>query len=230
MSLPNNYEVAGQLSIFDVFNPDLWYGKTSPERSAQIKAMTSLPSSKKRRTSSMKMPLYLDLRGGSDGRQVVASWAMGGALLGEYTTHSFGEYPNEERESLLSQILETTPHPKYCLSARACQGILNRAEKRGKELPEQLKAALIRQSLSKSEPEKVGGVKEFSYNTKEPVPSQHSTINPCLGLDRASFNQGQNAQYDFSVENELAQTIMAKGPGGVLTTSSEASVHATQKE
>ena len=39
----------------------------------------------------------------------------------------------------------------------------------------------------------------------------------CYGLDRASFNQGQNAKYNFSVENDLAQTIVAKGPGGVLT-------------
>ena len=38
----------------------------------------------------------------------------------------------------------------------------------------------------------------------------------CYGLDRASFNQGQNAQYNFSVEEEKAQTIVAKGPGGVL--------------
>lgn len=38
------------------------------------------------------------------------------------------------------------------------------------------------------------------------------------GLDRASFNQGENAQYNFSVEEEKAQTIVAKGPGAVLTT------------
>ena len=36
----------------------------------------------------------------------------------------------------------------------------------------------------------------------------------CYGLDRASFNQGLNAQYDISVEEELAQPIVAKGPGG----------------
>ena len=35
------------------------------------------------------------------------------------------------------------------------------------------------------------------------------------GLDRASFNQGKNAQYNFSVEEEQAQTIVAKGPGAV---------------
>lgn len=38
---------------------------------------------------------------------------------------------------------------------------------------------------------------------------------PCVyGLDRASFNQGKNALYDFSVAEEKAQTIVAKGPGG----------------
>ena len=37
------------------------------------------------------------------------------------------------------------------------------------------------------------------------------------GLDRASFNQGKNALYDFSVEEEKAQTLVSRGPGGVLT-------------
>ena len=41
------------------------------------------------------------------------------------------------------------------------------------------------------------------------------------GLDRASFNQGRNALYDFAVEEEKAQPIVARGPGGVLTTQSE---------
>ena len=36
----------------------------------------------------------------------------------------------------------------------------------------------------------------------------------CYGLDRASFNQGRNAQYDFSVQEELAQPLVARGPGG----------------
>lgn len=42
----------------------------------------------------------------------------------------------------LSQILEENADPKYRLSARACQGILNRAERRGKELPKELREAL----------------------------------------------------------------------------------------
>jgi hypothetical protein len=56
--------------------------------------------------------------------------------------HSFGESPKDVAESHLSQILEDTPHPKYYLSAKACQGILNRASRRGKKLPPMLQEAL----------------------------------------------------------------------------------------
>lgn len=35
------------------------------------------------------------------------------------------------------------------------------------------------------------------------------------GLDRASYNQGRNAKFDFSVEKELEPPILAKGPGAV---------------
>jgi hypothetical protein len=44
----------------------------------------------------------------------------------------------------LSDILETGEVPeRYYLSATACRGILRRAEKRGKELPEALRSALL---------------------------------------------------------------------------------------
>lgn len=36
-----------------------------------------------------------------------------------------------------------------------------------------------------------------------------------IGLDRASFNQGRNAQFGFKVEEECAPTVVAKGPGAV---------------
>ena len=56
------------------------------------------------------------------------------------------EKPLTEIQSKLSWILEQNPDPKYNLSAKACQGILRRAEKRGKELPKILKDALERQA------------------------------------------------------------------------------------
>ena len=35
------------------------------------------------------------------------------------------------------------------------------------------------------------------------------------GIDRAAFNQGQNAKYSFTVESEIQPTMVAKGPGAV---------------
>ena len=128
----------------------LWCGKTSPEPLAppkETKARTSKPSLKKPSKSSVKkLPLFLSLK--TDGRQPDASptWEENGALLGEFSMHSFGESPKDVKESHLSQILEDSPHPKYCLSARACLGILNRADRKGKILPPKLREALERQS------------------------------------------------------------------------------------
>ena len=69
-----------------------------------------------------------------------------GPSLGEYLTLSFGESPSVDVESHLSQILEDSPHPKYSLSATACQGIIRRAERRGKPLPDLLRQALMQQA------------------------------------------------------------------------------------
>lgn len=137
-------QMDGQVSLFV---HDTWSGRTSPERSAPTTEKTLPQSSKKRSgSSSRKPPLFLCLK--RDGPQTDASWVTDGALLGEFSTHSFGESPRDGVESYLSQILEDTPHPKYFLPAKACLGILNRAARRGKDLPEALKAALLMQSES----------------------------------------------------------------------------------
>lgn len=39
---------------------------------------------------------------------------------------------------------------------------------------------------------------------------------PCYGIDRSAFNQGANAQFSPSVEEELSPTLVAKGPGAAL--------------
>ena len=66
-----------------------------------------------------------------------------------YLTMNIGEKPRVPNPTRLSEILEPNPDPKYNLSETACQGILRRAERRGKVLPPELKAALIVQSASK---------------------------------------------------------------------------------
>lgn len=75
-------------------------------------------------------------------KQQDISWAMDGLPPGGRSTRNIGEYPRDAEESTLSQILQANAPEKYCLSATACQGILNRARKRGKELPKMLREAL----------------------------------------------------------------------------------------
>ena len=150
-------QLEGQESLFD---RDIWFGRMCQEPSPQTAAKTFKPSSRKSSASqSRKAPMFLCLK---DGRWLDASQEMGGLWPGEYMTRSFGESPKEGVESRLSQILEDSALPKYYLSAKACQGILNRAEKRGKALPEILKTALVEQaSAFKNEPESLGGAKEY---------------------------------------------------------------------
>jgi hypothetical protein len=143
---------AEQISIFDL---DLQFGKTSPEPSVQTLAKTSGRSLKKRQKSQIKPLQFLNLQkngiknisdGNISGLLQEPLWETVGALPGVSWMLNSGESPSVAAESSLSQILEDNPHPKYYLSAKACQGILRRAEKRGKELPPMLKEALIRQA------------------------------------------------------------------------------------
>ena len=71
-------------------------------------------------------------------------WLEGERLtqLGECLTLNFGEYPNVERESTLSEILEDNVPEKYSLSPKACLGILRRAKAKGRKLPENLRVTL----------------------------------------------------------------------------------------
>lgn len=49
-----------------------------------------------------------------------------------------------------------------------------------------------------------------------------------IAIDRAAFNQGKNALYDFSIEvGGVAQTIVARGPGAVCYKTQ--SVHCAQE-
>ena len=68
--------------------------------------------------------------------------AAGGWKL-DRTTGNTSDQPTEPIKTKLSDILEYNVDKKYQLSEKACKGILRRAEKRGKELPEVLKNALL---------------------------------------------------------------------------------------
>ena len=120
---------------------DSLYGKTSPEPSAATKEKTSGPSLKRSAPSATIPVMFLDLRTGF-GNLLGAYWTTTSVLPGGYMTHSTGECPKDVVESTLSQILQADAPDKYSLSPKACRGILRRAEKRGKEMPDMLREAL----------------------------------------------------------------------------------------
>ena len=128
----------------------LWSGKTCPEHSAATKDKTSRQSSKRSSASQSRKPPILKClkKAGTPGVATTMKWEDDGAWLGECMTRNTGESPNVAVVSRLSQILEATPQEKYSLSAKACQGILRRAERRGKDLPDLLKTVLLMQSGS----------------------------------------------------------------------------------
>lgn len=126
----------------------LWSGKTCPEHFQATKGKTSRQSSKRSSASQNRKPPILKClkKAGTPGGATTMKWEDDGAWLGECMMRNTGESPNAAVVSRLSQILEETPQGKYSLSAKACQGILRRAGRRGKDLPETLKAVLLMQS------------------------------------------------------------------------------------
>ena len=152
--------IQGQISVFDLVSP---FGRTYPELSTPIKAKTSKPSLKRSQACVREDYQFLNLRSGA----MPEAWLeVDGALHGAPTMLNTGECPSVARESTLSQILEANVPEKYYLSAKACQGILRRAQTRGKTLPPMLKEALEEAvSLSKNAQGSQGGGKGILAGT-----------------------------------------------------------------
>ena len=85
--------------------------------------------------------------GGGNGQTLVVCLDKKGLSLGGSSTPNISEWPNDADVCLLSQVLERDSiPPKFYLSGKACAGILRRAERRGKTLPETLEKALTLQA------------------------------------------------------------------------------------
>lgn len=69
------------------------------------------------------------------------NWGMGSPTA--FSMLNGSEFPSDAAVCSLSDVLETGDVPrKFYLSGKACRGILRRAERRGRELPPALLAAL----------------------------------------------------------------------------------------
>jgi hypothetical protein len=140
------------LTLLHELGPAGWYGRTSP---------ASLPPGQMTRTIIRESIV-------KDGRECVSETLLHASSEGwrnsgmgsptAFLTLNMSEWNHTLAPSLkdegvfsLSDILETGDVPlRYFLSARACRGILRRAERRGKRLPEHLELALLR--VADSEP------------------------------------------------------------------------------
>ena len=119
-------------------------GKMLEEHSPQTTEKTSDVSWKNLHTSSKQTLQFLNLREKAENGLNQAQFpVMDGLWHGDSSMLNIGECPNVVKESRLSWILEDNVPQKYYLSARACQGILTRASRRGKPLPEVLRQALL---------------------------------------------------------------------------------------
>jgi hypothetical protein len=116
----------------------------------------------------------------------------------ESLTLSTAEYHSVAVASSLSDILETGDVPqRYFLSAKACRGILRRAEKRGKKLPEQLRVALESVAIQIPATE----TEEDSLRSQEPLGGGYGDRG--LDIDSAGafipFTTSSHANYDKGI-------------------------------
>ena len=120
---------------------DSLFGKMYQEHFQVTGEKISAPSSKRSSKSSSRQPLCLRFQK-KDGPTPTVTAVTDGASLTEFLMLNTGESPSVAVESTLSSILQANVPKKYYLSAKACEGILRRADLRGKELKPLLKIAL----------------------------------------------------------------------------------------
>ena len=144
-------DVGGQVSLF---GPDMEYGRTCSELSPADGTPSQEENSRERTSKSSSSPssklknhtfMLLDLRPGA-GNMLGPCWEYDPVWPGSFGTLNTSECPSDVVVSFLWQILQAIVPSRYCLSNKACRGILRRSEERGKPLPEDLERVLRIQS------------------------------------------------------------------------------------
>ena len=129
-----------QLTIFDAEQES-----PQPSLSGKTSQASSAPKTTRSAAFLQDLPerMLSSSRQGKNGRPLVVCLDPREQSRGESSTPNTSEWPNDAVVCSLSQVLAKTAIPqKYFLSSTACAGILRRAEKRGKTLPEPLMRAL----------------------------------------------------------------------------------------
>ena len=150
------YELDGQLTLLD---PEGWENisaRSGPKRSgSNAEELVSTGF------------LLLDLTPGHCDLLGDPYWLLRSPWRDDGPCLNTGVAPRTPNRASLSSILEPRPGAKYYLSKTACIGILRRAQERGKELPPQLKAALMTQAGLIPIQAAAGGLKAFHINQRD---------------------------------------------------------------
>lgn len=152
------YEVDGQLTLLDPDDNEQIPVRRKSKRRPTLKDMMEL----------IAVPIQvLDLTPGHGDLMGDARWEICPPFLADGTLLNTGVAPRKPIYASLSSILESHPDLKYYLSKTACLGILRRSDERNKELPAELKGALMAQSGLAPIQNMIGNLKAYHINQRD---------------------------------------------------------------
>jgi DNA (cytosine-5)-methyltransferase 1 len=169
--------------------------------------------------------MSLDLTPGHGNLLGESYWELISPSPGGSLTLNTGPAPlSEEDVYSLSQILQDAPPRKYYLSRTACLGILRRAGERGRELPPQLKTALMAQAGLTPLAVPTTDIVAFAANQRDEVRDFHNVagaLSAQPGMKQQTFiTQDCLTPWDtqqariFTPESKAPTLASADGGGG----------------
>lgn len=139
----------------------------------------------------------------SGGRLTASScqrWMRSGMVWhGEYWMRSFSVWPKDASVCSLLEVLEPCVARKYFLSAKACRGIISRADRRGKPLPK-------RQALTEEAQERVGEA-DHDSGCLNPGETQSRRVYPASGVYPTLSTREKSGQNQESVFTQFGDDV-----------------------
>ena len=168
--------------------------------------------------------LYLDLSPDHVNLLGEHYWELRSPYREDGTVLNTGPAPREPIRTSLSNILEQDPDPKYYLSQTACLGILRRAKERGKELPPQLKWALMVQAGLEPPMHDFREVKAYHINQRDEGIDLHGVSGALMATNNlqmqtfiAGFSAGAGSKAgSIGYSESVAPTLKGTASGNCM--------------
>ncbi len=207
------YEIDMQFTLFDPADHVEVSVKKKPKRRLTQQNLVEL----------IAVPIQvLDLTPGHGDLMGDAQWEIRAPYLEDGTLLNTGVAPRNPAYASLSDILEPQSDPKYYLSKTACSGILRRADEREKELPEELKGALMAQAGLAPIQNMNSGLKDYHINQRDEGIDLGEVSGALMAIANvqmqtfitAAFSAGQGAKAGgIGYQEECAPTLKATESG-----------------